>query len=505
MKLSITNIREMNLKKELLAGLTVSLALVPEAVAFAFIAGVDPLVALYASFIVGLMTSIFGGRPGMISGATGGLAVVMISLVSDHGVEYLFATVILMGIIQMIVGFLKLGKFSRIIPHPVMLGFINGLAIIIFLSQLNQFKVSGSWMQGPELYTMIGLVLLTMAIMHFLPKLTNAIPAALFSIIILSLSVNILNIDTKTVGDITSVSGGLPKFNIPNIPMNLEMFKIILPYSLIFASVGLIESLMTLNLVDEITDTRGKSNKECIGLGLGNMVTGFFGGMGGCAMIGQSMINLESGGRRRISGISASLFLLGFILFGGGLIELIPIAALTGIMFMVVISTFEWSTFKLMNNIKKTDAGIIVLVTIITVYEDIAVAVIVGIIVSALVFAWEKGKKIDVNAHIGENGSKTYSVRGAIFFGSSRNFVESFDVKNDPDDIIVDFAYARVFDHSGIDCINNLTEKYKKLGKKLHLKHLSQECYDFIKNSEEIVEINIIEDPKYHIPLNELG
>lgn len=509
MILDIRNIREMNLKKEVLSGLTVALALVPEAVAFAFVAGVEPLVGLYAAFIVGLITSIFGGRPGMISGATGALAVVMVELVAKHGVEYLFATVVLMGIIQILIGVLKLGKFSRMIPHPVMLGFVNGLAIIIFLAQLNQFKVESSggalvWMEGPQLYIMLGLVLLTMAIMYVLPKITNVIPAALFSIISVALIVNIFDIDTKTVGDITSVAGGFPEFNVPSLPLNLETFRIILPYSLILAAIGLIESLMTLTLIDEITDTKGRSNKECIGQGLANVVTGFFGGMGGCAMIGQSIINIESGGRRRLSGISASLFLLGFILFGASMIEMVPIAALTGIMFMVVIATFEWSTFKLIKNIKKTDAAIIVLVSVITVLEDLAIAVIVGVIVSALVFAWEKGKKVDVNTYIDENGSKIYSVWGAIFFGSSRNFIEAFDIKNDPDDIIIDFAHARVFDHSGIDSINNLTEKYKKAGKKLHLKHLSQECYDFIKYSEEVVEINIIEDPKYHIPLNEL-
>lgn len=509
MRLDITNIREMKLKKEILSGLTVALALVPEAVAFAFVAGVEPLVGLYAAFIIGLITSIFGGRPGMISGATGALAVVMVDLVSDHGVEYLFAAVILMGIIQILVGVFKLGKFSRIIPHPVMLGFVNGLAIIIFLAQLNQFKVMGSnqtlvWMQGPQLYIMLGLVLLTMAIMYFLPKITTAIPSALFSIVVVALIVNVFNIDTITVGDITSVGGGLPKFRLPNVPINLEMFRIILPYSIILAAIGLIESLMTLTLIDEITDTRGRSNKECIGQGFANIITGFFGGMGGCAMIGQSMINIESGGRRRISGISAALFLLGFILFGSSMIELIPIAALTGIMFMVVIATFEWSSFRLIKNIKKTDGAIIVLVSAITVAEDLAIAVVVGIIVSALVFAWEKGKKIDVNTHIDENGSKVYSVRGAIFFGSSRNFIEAFDIKNDPDDIIIDFVHARVFDHSGIDSINNLTEKYKNAGKKLHLKHLSKECYDFIKYSDDVVEVNIVEDPKYHVPLNEL-
>jgi SulP family sulfate permease len=501
---------KMNLKNELLSGLTVALALVPEAVAFAIVAGVDPLVGLYAAFFIGFITSSFGGRPGMISGATGGLAVVMIELVSSHGVQYLFAAVILMGIIQIIVGLLKWGKFIRIIPHPVMLGFVNGLAIVILLAQLNQFKITDTsgdlqWMTGTPLWVMLGLVALTVAIIYLVPKLTKAIPSSLIAIIVVSLIVTLLNIDTRTVGDIASVSGGLPNFSVPNLPLSFETFMIVLPYALIFAAVGLIESLLTLTLIDEITDTRGKSNKECVGLGVANIVTGFFGGMGGCAMIGQSMININSGGKRRISGISASLFLLSFILFGGNLIESIPIAALIGVMFVVVISTFEWSSFKLIKNIKKTDAFIIVLVSGITVVEDLAVAVIVGVIVSSLVFAWEKGKNIDVYEEVDEKGTKIYKIRGALFFGSSRNFLEAFNVKNDPKDVIIDFMQARVFDHSAIDTINTLTEKYKIQNKTLHLKHLSKECYDFIKDSKEIVEINIIEDPKYHVALDELA
>lgn len=493
-----------DVRTEMLSGLTVALALVPEAVAFAIVAGVKPLVGLYAAFLVGFITAILGGRPGMISGATGGLAVVMVELVAKHGVEYLFLAVIVMGIIQITVGLLRLGKFIRFIPQPVMFGFVNGLAIVIFMAQLNQFKVQGSngesnWMVGTQLFQMIALVLLTMAIMYFLPKLTKVVPAALAAIITISLVVNYLGIDTRTVGDIAKVGGVLPEFGIPNVPMNLESLKIVMPYALIFAAIGLIESLMTLTLVDEITETRGRGNKECIGLGVANIVTGFFGGMGGCAMIGQSMINIDSGGRKRLSGITASLSLLAFILFGSGLIERIPLAALTGVMFMVVIGTFEWSSFRVMRNVPKSDAFVIALVSIVTVVTDLAIAVGVGVIVSALVFAWKKGKKIDIQPNIDENGVKEYYIRGAVFFGSARDFVEVFDIKNDPEEVIIDFKYARVFDHSGIEAINNLTAKYKKLGKRLQLRHLSQECSQLIKDADDILEVNILEDPKYHV------
>ncbi len=499
-----------NYKIELLSGLTVALALVPEAVAFSFVAGVGPLVGLYAAFMVGLITAIFGGRPGMISGATGALAVVMVELVSEHGIEYLFGAVVLMGIIQISVGLLKLGKFIRIIPLPVMFGFVNGLAIVIFLAQLNQFKVEDSngvlvWMMGTELIIMMGLVLMTMSIMYFLPKLTKAIPSALVAILFVAGVVNFFNIDTKSVGDIASVGGGLPQFHIPNIPLSLQSIEIILPYAIILAAIGLIESLMTLTLIDDITKTRGRGNKECVGQGLANIITGFFGGMGGCAMIGQSMINVNSGGRSRLSGISAALFLLGFILFGSSLIELIPIAALTGVMFMVVIATFEWSTFKMIKNIKKTDGFVIVLVSAITIVEDLAIAVVAGVIVSALIFAWEKGKRIDINFSYISGDTKIYQVRGALFFGSARNFIESFDVSNDPKEVVIDFLNARIFDHSGIDVINSLTGMYKAEGKILHLKHLTHECLEFIRDSAEVVDINIIEDPNYHIAINELA
>lgn len=498
-----------NLKNELLSGLTVALALIPEAVAFAFVAGVEPLVGLYAAFIVGLLTSIFGGRPGMISGATGALAVVMVSLVAEHGVEYLFAAVVLMGIIQIIVGLLKLGKFIRITPKPVMIGFVNGLAIVIFLAQLKQFKVAGAdgvlqWMGGQELLIMLGLVALTMAIIYLLPKLTKLIPSALVAIVAIAVIVNLFGIDTKTVGDIASVKGGLPKFHIPFVPINLETLKIIFPYSIILAAIGLIESLMTLTLIDDVTDTRGRTNKECVGQGLANIVTGFFGGMGGCAMIGQSMINIKSGGRKRVSGITAALCLLGFIIFGSSLIEAIPLAALVGVMFVVVISTFEWSTFKIIKKIALTDAIVIVIVAVITVVSDLAIAVAAGIVVSALVFAWKKGMSIDIDSRMQEDGSKVYNIRGALFFGSVRNFVEGFDFANDPNIVYIDFNNCRIFDHSGIDGINNITAKYKNNGKELHLKHLSHDCYSLLTNSAEIIDVNIVEDPKYHIPLDEL-
>ncbi len=504
------NNKTINVKDEVLSGLTVALALVPEAVAFAFVAGVEPLTGLYAAFIVGFITSIFGGRPGMISGATGALAVVLVDLVSEHGVEYLFITVVLMGIIQIMVGLFKLGKFVRFIPHTVMIGFVNGLAMVIGIAQFNQFKFmdeSGNmhWMQGKELLLMVGLVVLTMAIIYMVPKITKAIPAPLAGIGLISLIVNIFGIDVKTVGDIANVGGGLPTFHIPNVPFSMNTIQIILPYALILASIGLIESLMTLTLIDEITQTRGRGNKECIGQGIANIVTGFFGGMGGCAMIGQSMINIKSGGRNRLSGMSASLFLLGFILFGSSLIERIPMAALTGVMFTVVIATFEWSSFEIMRNIPKADGFVIILVSIVTVFTDLAIAVAIGVIVSSLVFAWEKGKRIDVDSYIDTCGSKIYKIRGAVFFASARNFSDAFDIKNDPEDVIIDFANARVFDHSGIESINSLTEKYKYEGKTLHLKHLSVECYQFIKDAEKILEVNIIEDPKYHIAIDNLA
>jgi len=498
--------RTSSAKDDLLSGLTVALALVPEAVAFAFVAGVDPLVGLYAAFLVGLITSAIGARPGMISGATGALAVVMVSLVAQHGVEYLFATVVLMGILQVTASVLKLGRFMRLIPHPVMLGFVNGLAIVIFLSQLSQFKVENAlgervWMSGSVLWTTLGLVVVTMAIIHFLPKLTKVVPSTLAAIVVVSLVVLVGGVSTVSVGDLAQIKGGLPSFHIPNVPWNLETLKIILPYSAIMASVGLIESLMTLNLIDEITETRGRGNLECGSQGLANIVTGFFGGMGGCAMIGQSMINIRSGGRGRLSGVSAALFLLSFILFGSGLIEKIPVAALTGVMFMVVIGTFEWSSLRIMRRIPKIDAFVIVLVSAVTVFTDLAVAVFTGVIVSALAFAWENARHIraERQVHGDEKKSILYSLHGPLFFGSVQEFQSKFDPSEDPDDVVIDFMDSRVWDHSGLAAINSLAERYQRVGKTIHLRHLSPECAKMIKNAKELVEVNVLEDPHYFI------
>jgi len=491
-------------KDDILSGLTVALALVPEAVAFAFVAGVEPLVGLYAAFIVGLITASIGGRPGMISGATGALAVVMVSLVAQHGVEYLFATVVLMGLIQVLVGILRLGKFIRMVPHPVMLGFVNGLAIVIFLAQLNTFKVKDSdgdmqWLQGEAMWIMLGLVFLTMAIIRYLPKLTKAIPSSLAAILVVSLLVIVLGMDSRTVGDLASIAGGLPAFHLPMVPVNWETLGIILPYAIIMAAIGLIESLLTLSLIDELTDTRGRGNKECVGQGVANTVTGFFGGMGGCAMIGQSMINVNSGGRGRLSGIAAALFLLMFILFASGLIEMIPLAALTGVMFMVVIGTFEWSSFRIIGKIPLSDAFILVLVSAVTVATDLAIAVVVGVIVSALVFAWQHAKHIKVTSYINEMEGKVYELEGPLFFASVKNFQDLFDPKNDPDDVVVEFQNSRVYDHSAIEAIDMLAERYLNEEKRLHLRHLSPECVKLLKKAGDLVEVNMIEDPLYHV------
>ena len=497
-------------KNDILSGLTVALALVPEAVAFAFVAGVEPLVGLYAAFMVGLITAIAGGRPGMISGATGALAVVMVSLVAQHGVEYLFAAVVLMGIIQITVGLLRLGKFIRMVPHPVMLGFVNGLAIVIFLAQLQSFQVTDDygnsvWMQGQQLWIMLALVALTMAIIHYLPKLTKAVPASLAAIITVTLLVMFSGAESRTVGDLASIAGGLPEFHIPMVPLTMETLQIILPYAFILAAIGLIESLLTLSLIDEITETRGRGNRECIGQGLANTTTGFFGGMGGCAMIGQSMININSGGRSRLSGISAALFLLAFIMFASELIEMIPLAALTGVMFIVVIGTFEWSSFRIMGKIPRSDAFIIVLVSGVTVATDLAIAVIVGVIVSALVFAWEHAKHINVRTYEGKMGGKVYELHGPLFFASINNFSNLFDPKNDPDDVVVEFQHSRVMDHSAIEAIDNLAERYLNANKRLHLRHLSEDCQLLLKKAGDLVEVNVIEDPRYRIADDQLA
>ena len=491
-------------QNEILSGLTVALALVPEAVAFAFVAGVEPLVGLYVAFMVGLLAAVFGGRPGMISGATGAMAVVMVALVAEHGVEYLFAAVVLTGLFQMGAGVLRLGKFIRIVPYPVMLGFVNGLAIVIFLAQLQHFQITSAdgvkeWLSGGALLIFAGLVMLTMFIIYFLPKLTGSFPAALAAIIAVSLLAMGLNLDTVTVGGLASIKGGLPTFHIPSVPFTFETLLIILPYAFILAAVGLIESLLTLSLIDEVTNTRGRGNRECMGQGIANTVTGMFGGMGGCAMIGQSMINVNSGGRQRLSGVAAALFLLIFILFASPLIERIPMAALVGVMFVVVLATFEWSSLRIMGKIPATDAFVLILVSAVTVFTDLAIAVVVGVIVSALVFAWEHAKHINITTYDDERGSRVHELNGPLFFGSVKNFLELFHPEDDADDVIIEFQNSRVADHSAIEAIDTLAERYIKAGKTLHLRHLSEECRRLLKKAGNLVEVNVMEDPRYHV------
>jgi SulP family sulfate permease len=519
-----------NVRNDILSGITVALALVPEAVAFAFVAGVDPLVGLYAAFMVGLITSIFGGRPGMISGATGALAVVMVSLVADGnamgnpdenlGLYYLFLTVMLMGVIQVLAGVFKLGKFVRLIPHSVMMGFVNGLAIVIFLSQLGMFKktigAEKVWLEGASLWYMIGLVGLTMIIMWGLPQLkaTKKLPEALIAILVVSGIAIFSNLDVATVGSFIKDGGGeglKGGFPVPvletflNIPLNFETLKFIFPYALILAAIGLIESLMTLNLIDDLTETRGNSNRECVAQGGANILTGLFGGMGGCAMIGQSIINIKGGGRGRLSGITAAVMLLMFILFASSYIEQVPIAALVGVMFMVVVGTFAWSSFRIMNKIPKTDVFVLILVSSLTVIFDLAIAVVSGVIISALVFAWENAKKIRARKRYKEDGTKIYEIWGPLFFGSISAFNDKFDVKNDPESVEIDFVEARVSDHSAIEAIFALVEKYQAANKKIILKHLSEDCKVLLYKASPIFTDIIeegIDDPRYHLAAN---
>lgn len=501
------------LRIELLSGLTVALALVPEAVAFAFVAGVHPLVGLYAAFLVGLITALIGGRPGMISGATGALAVVMVALVAQHGVEYLFATVVLMGLLQIAAGVLRWGKFIRLVPHPVMLGFVNGLAIVIFLAQLSQFKVPGTlentghgmgggqWLPPAEMALMLGLVALTMAIIWGMPRLTKVIPAPLAGIGIVAGLVIAVGLDVPRVGDLASIQGGLPAFHIPSVPLNLETFRIILPYAVILAAIGLIESLLTLNLVGEMTNKRGGASQECLAQGVANTVTGFFGGMGGCAMIGQSMINVKSGGRTRVAGVAAALFLLIFILFAAPMIELIPLAALVGVMFMVVIGTFAWNSLKILTKVPLMDAFVIILVTVVTVMEDLAVAVVVGVIVSALAYAWNNARRIHAKTYETPEGARVYQVQGPLFFGSAEGFAELFDPRNDPSVVIVDFADSRVVDHSALQAIEAVALKYEDEGKQIQLRHLSRDCHQLLNKAGHLM-VDSDDDPDYEIAVD---
>lgn len=508
-----------NPKADMLSGLTVALALVPEAIAFAFVAGVDPLVGLYAAFFVGLITSVFGGRSGMISGATGAMAVAMVGIVALYGLEYLLAAVVLTGVIQILAGVFRLGKFIRLVPHPVMLGFVNGLAIVICLAQFGQFKMldhhsdshsaigvlfDGGWMTGMDMYLMAGLTALTMALMWVfpkVPKLGTLIPAPLAAIIIVSGLVIGLDLDTRTVGDLASVAGGLPEFHIPVVPLTWETLWIILPVAVTLAAIGLIESLLTLTLIDEMTETRGRTSQECVGQGMANVTCGFFGAMGGCAMIGQSMINIKSGGRGRLSGITAAVALLCFILFGSALIEKIPLAALTGLMFMVVIATFAWASLKMMRKIPIEDAFVIFLVTAITVAHDLALAVVIGVIVSALVYAWKSAHDIWVIEGRSDKGSKVYMLYGPLFFGSIAKFKDLLNPKNDEghEHVVIDFSHARVWDHSALEAIDALATKYEEAGKKLHLVHLSADCQLLLKKAKDLVEVNLLEDPTYGV------
>jgi len=518
-----------NPKNDILSGLTVALALVPEAVAFAFVAGIDPLVGLYGAFMMGIVTALFGGRPGMISGATGAMAVVMVFLIQkgnqvgdalsvpieNLGLQWLFITLLIVGAIQISAGIFKLGKFVRLIPHPVMMGFVNGLAIVIFLSQLGLFKenINGEmqWMSGDNLWMMLGLVCLTMAIMYGLPKLTKKIPAALIAIVVVAAIVIFGNIEVSTVGSFIKdgggegLQGGLPSFQDQIFTLFHTLkghWGLIGSTALILAAVGLIESLMTLNLIDDMTETRGSGNRECVAQGGANILNGLFGGMGGCAMIGQSIININSGGRGRLSGATAAIALLCFVLFGAPLIEQIPIAALVGVMFMVVIGTFAWSSFRILHKIPRTDAVVLIAVSAITVWQDLAIAVIAGVIMSALSFAWKSATMIRARKRTKEDGTKVYEIWGPLFFGSTTGFNSKFEVSTDPSHVEIDFIESKVGDHSGVEALHNISNKYLEAGKKVTLTHLSPDCKAMLlKWNPEFKTIikDAIDDPRYHV------
>ncbi|MEE9543830.1 MAG: SulP family inorganic anion transporter [Thermodesulfobacteriota bacterium] len=503
---------------DIFSGITVALALVPEAVAFAFVAGVSPIVGLYGAFMMALITSIFGGRPGMISGATGAMAVVMVSLIkegnamgiegSHAGLQYLFFTLLLVGVFQGIAGIARLGKFIRMVPRSVMMGFVNGLAIVIFLSQLHMFREGGTWIEGMPLVSMTVLVALTMVIIFIFPRIHKKAPGALIAIVIVSLLVIFIKVDTATVLSFiqanggTGIQAGLPSFAFPKVPLTFDTLAFITPYALILAAIGLIESLMTLSLIDELTRTHGNGNRECIAQGAANFLNGLFGGMGGCAMIGQSIINITSGGRGRLSGITAAIALFIFILFTSNYIEQVPIAALVGVMFIVVIKTFAWSTFNIINKVPKWDVAVIVLVTALTVIFDLAIAVLSGVIISTLIFAWQNALRIRARKHIDERGIKHYKIYGPLFFGSTTLFLSKFDIEGDPDEVVIDFEESRIMDQSAIEIINKVAESYQRLGKNIHLRHLSRDCIRLIKKAEKICDVNVLEDPDYFISID---
>lgn len=497
--------KKINYKNELLAGFTVAMTMIPESLSFAILAGLSPLTGLYAAFMMGLVAAVFGGRPGMVSGGAGATIVVLIALIKTHGVEYLFATVILAGMFQMLVGIFRWGKFVRLIPQPVMYGFLNGLAVIIFMAQVEQFKivnengVSG-WLQGTTLYIMSGLTVLTIAIVYFFPKITKVVPASLVAILVVFGIVAGFGIHTKTVADIASISGTLPRFHIPDLPFSLETLQIIFPYALVMAGVGLIESLLTLSMVDEITNTKGNTNKESVAQGLANVTNGFFGGIGGCAMVAQTLVNLNAGSRARLSGIIASITILVIILVGAPFIEKIPMAALVGVMMMVAISTFQWVSIRIVNKMPKSDIFVGITVALITiVLHNLALAVLVGVIISALVFAWDNARRIRARKYTDENGVKYYQISGPLFFGSVTTFIDKFDPVNDPDQVVIDFRESRIVDMSAIDSLDKLSKKYAQQNKKLHLKHLSEDCRKMLKNAEAVIEVNVQDDPTYKV------
>lgn len=498
----VQSLKKIDYKVEVLAGLTVAMTMIPESLSFAILAGLAPLVGLYGAVIMGIVTAIFGGRPGLISGGAGATIVVLIALINLHGVEYLFATLILAGIIQFLVGVLKFGKFIRLIPQPVMYGFLNGLACIIFMSQINQFKIQGTdnWLSELPLYTMIGLTGLTILVVYFFPKITNKIPASLIAILVVFATVYFLNIETKTVGDIANIEGSLPSFHIPMVPLTFETLEIIFPFALIMAGVGLIETLLTLTMVDEITNSKGSSNKEAMAQGGANILNGFFGGMGGCAMVAQTFVNLNSGSRTRVSGIIAAVTIMLIILVGAPFIEKIPMAALVGVMMMVSIGTFQWASFKGLRKMPLSDVLISIIVALITIYmHNLALAVLVGVIISALVFAWESSKRILIKSSLINKSTKVYEVSGPLFFGSIRSFNDSFTIQDDPETVIVDFKNSRITDMSAIEAVHLLTSKYAKLKKKVILKYLSSDSILLLKNAQGIIEVNIDEDPTYKV------
>ncbi len=497
--------QKVNYKNEILAGLTVAMTMIPESLSFAILAGFPPLVGLYAAFIMGLITAVFGGRPGMVSGGAGATVIVLIALMQSHGIEYVFGAVALAGVLQILVGVFKLGKFIRLVPQPVMYGFVNGLAVIIFISQLKQLKTGGAWLTGSALSIMLGLIALTIAVVMLFPKITKAVPASLAAIIVVFFVVTGFGIDTKTVEDIASVQGGFPPFHIPEIPFTFEALKIIFPYSLIMAAVGLTEGLLTLSLVDEITGTRGNSNRECLAQGSANIANGFFYGMGGCPMIAQTMVNLSAGSRVRLSGIIAAITILVIILVGAPVIGKLPMAALVGVMVMVAIGTFEWASLRIINKMPKSDIITGILVALITIFlHNLALAVLIGVIISALVFAWESAKRIHAKHYIDDNGIKHYEIYGPLFFGSVTAFTEKFNVLEDPNEIVIDFKESRIADMSAIDALNNLTKKYHDAGKKVYLKHLSEDSRNLLKNAQAIIDVNIMEDPTYKVVTDKL-